>query len=115
MLTLVAAGSLPASATARLESGHTKRQAEVNVLRTVEHRWGARRLPGIVDPATHLLFNNTEAVCYGRGKRRASRRYARFTCIVRPHVHARAQGLYLTYGARPRGRFTIRWVKFRKH
>ncbi len=68
----------------------SKRQAEVNVLRTVEHRWGARRLPGLVDPATHLLFDNTEAVCLGRGKRHASRRYGRFAC-VRPAARPQAR------------------------
>ena len=114
MLTIIVAVGIPASATARPESGHTKRQAEVNVLRTVEHRWGARRLPGLVDPATHLLFDNTEAVCLGRGKWHARRRYGRFACVVRPHVHKRGQGLYLRYRVRPRGRFTIAWIKFRR-
>jgi hypothetical protein len=86
----------------------------VNVLRTVEHKWGARRLPGLVDPKTHLLLDNTEAVCHGRGKRTAPRHFARFACVIRPHVHSRGQGLYLTYRARPRGRFTIHWIRFRR-
>jgi len=94
---------------------HTKKQAEVNVLRVVARKFGARRLPGLVNPRTRLLADNTEAVCYGRGKRRASRRYSRFVCVVRPHVHTRGQGLYVSYRASAKGRFRIRWLLFRKH
>ena len=114
VLTIVAAVGIPASATARIESGQTKRQAEVNVLRTVQHRWGARRLPGLVNPKTHLLLDNTEAVCRGVGRVRPGRLYARFTCVVRPHLHRKRQGLYVSYRTRPHGRFTISWIVFRR-
>jgi hypothetical protein len=93
---------------------HTKAQAEVNVLRVVARKWKARRLPGLVDPRTHLLEDNTEAVCRGRGPRRIGRRYSRFLCVVRPHVHSPRQGLYVGYVALPRGRFTIRWIAYRR-
>jgi hypothetical protein len=93
---------------------HTKRQAEVNVLRVVAQKFGARRLPGLVNPRTHLLADNTESVCYGRGKRRARNRYSRFVCVVRPNLHASRQGLLVGYRALSRGRFTIRWLAYRK-
>jgi hypothetical protein len=93
---------------------HTKKQAEVNVLRVVAQKFGARRLRGLVDPRTRLLADNTEAVCYGRGKRRSRNRYSRFACIVRPNVHAARQGLYVSYRALARGHFTIRWLAYRR-
>jgi hypothetical protein len=93
---------------------HTKRQAEVNLLRTVTRKWPKRRLPGIVNPRTHLLLDNTEAVCRGVGRRRANRRYSRFSCVVRPHVHRRGQGLYVTYRTRISGGFAVRWLVFRR-
>jgi len=62
---------------------HEKAQAEVNVLRVVPHSWKAGRMPGLIDPRTHLLVNNTEAVCRGRGKARPGKRYTRFVCVVR--------------------------------
>jgi hypothetical protein len=94
---------------------HTKKQAEVNVLRVVAQKFGARRLQGLVNPRTRLLADNTEAVCRGRGKRTASNRYSRFVCVVRPHVHTRGQGLYVSYRASARGRFRIRWLLYRRH
>jgi hypothetical protein len=103
----------PAVEAARLP-GHTKREAEVNVLRTVARKWGRRSLPGIVNARTHLLLDNTEAVCYGRGKPRAPRRYTRFACVVRPHTHRRRQGLYVSYQTRPNDGFTILWLGFRR-
>ena len=112
---LVLALSLAPSTNARMTPGQTKKQAEVNVLRTLAHEWRKRRLPGIIDPRTHLVRDNTEAVCRGRGRRSGPRRYTRFTCVVRPHVHTRRQGLYLTYRAQPRGNFTLRWIVFRSH
>jgi len=111
VLALVAGAAT--SADAQRVVGHTKRQAEVNVLRTVTKKWRLRPLSGIVNPRTHLLLDNTEAVCRGVGKRRA-RRYLRFSCVVRPHVHSRRQGLYVSYAARPHGGFAIRWLAFRR-
>jgi hypothetical protein len=93
--------------------GHTKKQAEVNVLRLVAKRWKAWRRSGLVNPHTHLLADNTEAVCSGRGTSRA-KRYQRFLCVVRPHVHHGRQGLWLRYRAIPKGRCKVTVVAFRR-
>jgi hypothetical protein len=93
---------------------HEKAQAEVNVLRVVPHSWKAGRMPGLIDPRTHLLVNNTEAVCRGRGKARPGKRYTRFVCVVRPPAHRPHAGLYVSYRALPHGRFRIRWLAYRR-
>jgi hypothetical protein len=111
-LALVAAA--PPTVLAARPSAHTKRQAEVNVLRVVARKWPTR-LPGLVNPRTDLLVDNTEAACRGRGRRRAGYRYARFVCVVRPHIYSRREGLYVSYRALPKGRFTIRWIAYRRH
>jgi hypothetical protein len=110
---LVLVASASAAIVARTPA-HTKRQAEVNVLRAVASTWKAKRLPGLVNPRTHLLVDNTEAICRGRGKRRAGKRYPRFVCVVRPNVHTRRQGLYVSYRALARGRFTVNWIAYRR-
>jgi hypothetical protein len=92
---------------------HTKKQAEVNVLRVVAKRWKAWRKSGLVNPHTHLLADNTEAVCSGKDSPRA-KRYRRFLCVVRPHVHHRRQGLWLRYRAMPKGRCRVAVVAFRR-
>jgi hypothetical protein len=92
---------------------HTKKQAEVNVLRVVAKRWNAWRGSGLVNPYTHLLADNTEAVCSGRGTPRA-RRYRRFLCVVRPHVHHGRQGLWLRYRALANGRCRVTVIAFRR-
>ena len=112
-LALVAMAA-PVSAAVTIPA-HTKKQAEVNVLRVVAQKFGVRRLPGLVDRRTRLLANNTEAVCYGRGKRRASNRYSRFVCVVRPNVHTARQGLFVSYRALARRKFSIRWLAYRRH
>jgi hypothetical protein len=109
LLALVASASATATAT---QPAHSKRQAEVNVLRIVASTWSARRLPGLVNPRTRLLADDTEAICHSRGRRRAGDRYSRFVCVVRPHVHTARQGLYLNYRAQPRSRFNIRWLAY---
>jgi hypothetical protein len=53
------------------------RGPEINVLRLIARAWKSR-LKDLIDPQTHLLANNTEAVCSGRGRRYARKRYARF-------------------------------------
>lgn len=103
----------PGAAAVRAPS-QTKKQAEVNVLRTVARKFGARRLLGLVNRRTRLLANNTEAVCYPRGTRRAGNRYSRFVCVVRPHLHTKGQGLYVSYRASARGGFKIRWLVYRR-
>jgi len=113
-LALLTAAS-PAAATARRPPAQSKKQAEVNVLRAVAAKWSAKQLPGLVKGRTHLLADNTEAVCHGQRRRYAGNRYARFTCVVRPHIHTRRQGLYVSYRALPRGRFVMRWIVYRRH
>jgi hypothetical protein len=99
---------------ASLGSGHTKAQAERNVLRVVPYSWKASRMPGLIDPRTHLLVNNTEAVCHGRGKARSGRTYARFVCVVRPPRSRPHAGLYVSYTALLHGRFRVRWITYRR-
>jgi hypothetical protein len=92
---------------------HSKKQAEVNVLRVVAKRWKALRRTGLVNPRTHLLADNTEAVCSGRGGSRG-KRFRRFVCVVRPHFHHGRQGLWLRYRALARGRCRVTVVAFRR-
>ena len=92
----------------------TKRQAEVNVLRVVAHGWRKWHRYGLVDARTHLITDNTEAVCRGRGTRRAGYRYQRYVCVVRPHVHRGREGLWLKYCALSRGRFKVRVLAYRR-
>jgi hypothetical protein len=95
-------------------AAHTKKQAELNVLRVVALKWKAWRSFRLVNPRTHLLADNTEAVCHGRGTRRAGDRYARFVCVVRPHAHHGHQGLWLKYRALSGGRFRVRILAYRR-
>jgi hypothetical protein len=111
ILVMVVASAYPAAA-AR-PAAHTRARAEINVLRFVARVWRSR-LPGLVDPRTHLLVNNTEAICSGRGRRYAGKRYVRFVCVVRPHIHRSRQGLYVSYRALSHGRFRIRWLVYRR-
>jgi hypothetical protein len=92
---------------------HSKKQAEVNVLRLVAKRWKTLRRTGLVNSRTHLLADNTEAVCSGRGAPRG-KRFQRFVCVVRPHVHHGRQGLWLRYRALAKGRCRITVVAFRR-
>jgi hypothetical protein len=110
---VVTAGILPAADAAVLPA-HTKKQAEVNVLRVIPRKWRTRPLPGLVSSRTHLLLENTEAVCRGQGKRHAGGRYSHFVCVIRPHIHTRRQGLYVSYTTLPKGGFKIRWLAFRR-
>ena len=92
---------------------HSKKQAEVNVLRVVAKRWKALRKTGLVDRRTHLLADNTEAVCSGRGRPRG-KRFQRFACVVRPHDHRGREGLWLRYRALPKGRCRVTVIAFRR-
>jgi len=92
---------------------HSRKQAEVNVLGLVAKRWKALRGTGLVNPRTHLLADNTEAVCSGRGASRG-KRFQRFVCVVRPHVHHGRQGLWLRYRALAKGRCKVTIVVFRR-
>jgi hypothetical protein len=111
---LALAALAPTSGNAARPAAVTKRRAEVNVLRVVATKWAGRRLPGLVNPRTHLLVDNTEAICRGRGKRLTGHRYTRFVCVVRPHLHSPRQGLNVSYRALPGGRFRIRWLAYRR-
>jgi hypothetical protein len=102
----------PTPAATRIPT-QTKSQAEVNVLRVVPGKAKRWRIPGLLDARTHLLPDNTEAVCRGRGRRRAGNRYSRFVCVVRPHVHRSRQGLYLSYRVLWKGRFKLRFLTYR--
>ena len=84
----------------------------MNVLNVVTKRWKAWRKYGLVNAQTHLVADNTEAVCRGRG-RQGAKRYQRFVCVVRPHVHHGRQGLWLRYRANPNGRFRVSVAAFR--
>lgn len=90
----------------------TKKQAELNVLRFLARTWKtAPRL--LVNRRTHLVRDNTEAVCKGRGRPHRGLRYRRFVCVVRPRAHRPGQGLYLAYRARHGGHFAIRRLRYR--
>jgi hypothetical protein len=110
---LASLAAAPVTQGAATPAAHTKKQAEVNVLRLVAKKWRTWRRSGLVNAHTHLLADNTEAVCAGRGRPRAQR-YRRFLCVVRPHVHKGRQGLWLRYGALPNGRFRVAVVAFRR-
>jgi hypothetical protein len=102
----------PPSTAGRPPGGHTKTQAEVNVLRAVALRWKSWRRFGLFDRRTHLLTNNTEGICHGRGRPRRGKRYLRFVCVVRPHTHHGREGLWLVYRALSGGRFRVRFLAY---
>ena len=113
LLVLLAIISVPLGAAARVRPGaHTKRQAEVNVLRVVGMNWKVWRRFGLTDQRTHLVADNTEAVCRGRGGRHVGNRYSRFVCVVRPHAHHGREGLWLSYRALPSGRYNVRFLAY---
>jgi hypothetical protein len=114
LTSLVTIGATPHASAATRQPAHTKAQAEVNVLRVVAQTWKRRRIPDLIDPRTHLLANNTQATCSGRGKRYTGRRYARFICVIRPQMHRPHQGLYVSYRALRNGRFRIYWLVYRR-
>jgi hypothetical protein len=113
LVVLVAIISVPFGTAARVRTGpHTKRQAEVNVLRVVSLNWKAWRRFGVIDRRTHLVADNTEAICRGRGTRYVGHRYSRFLCVVRPHTHRGREGLWLSYRALPSGRCKVRFLAY---
>lgn len=111
---LIALVAVPYGSAASRSPAHTRAQAEVNVLRVVPHSWKPSRMPGLIDPRTDLLVNNTQAVCRGRGKAQRGRRHSRFVCVVRPPGHRPRAGLYVSYRALPNGRFRIHWLAYRR-
>jgi hypothetical protein len=65
-------------------AGHTKRQAERNLLRVTAEKLGHQRLPDLVDARTGLLNDNVRSICSGRGRVLQGKRFSRFACILRP-------------------------------
>jgi hypothetical protein len=118
VLFLVALSSVvvaaPSGKAGRPSAAQTKTQAEVNVLRDVARRWKAWRRFGLFDARTHLLTDNTEGVCHGRGRPRVGNRYLRFVCVVRPHDHHGREGLWLRYRALAGGRFRVRFLAYHR-
>jgi hypothetical protein len=114
LVALAIVSAPPGTAGAVRPPAHSKAQAEVNVLRLAARKWKAWRKFGLVDPRTHLLHDNTEAVCNGRGRRSPGNRYPRFVCVVRPHVHRGREGLWLKYRALASGRFRVRVFVYRR-
>jgi hypothetical protein len=104
-----------AQASAAAQPTQTKAEAEMHVLRIAARSWKASRMPGLVNPRTHLLVNNSQVVCRGQGKPRPSGHYARFVCVVRPLHHRPRQGLYVSYRALANGRAEVHWLVYRKH
>ncbi len=86
----------------------------MHVLEAAGRKWKTWRKYGLFNPSTHLLADNTQAVCRGRGKPRRGKRYARFLCVVRPHVHSGRQGLWLSYRALKHGRYRVRVIAYRR-
>jgi hypothetical protein len=111
-LALVATSPAPAARTMR--AAQTRTRAEVNVLQTAARKWKKWRKYGLFNPETHLLADNTQAICHGRGKPRAGTRYVRFVCVVRPQAHRGRQGLWLKYRALSKGRCRIRVLAYRR-
>jgi len=91
----------------------TKTQAEIRVLNLLARGWRANRLPGLVDPKTHLLVTNTQAVCQGKGKSLSGHRYSRFSCVVRPPNYHAPQGLRVLYLVLPRNHAALRFLAYR--
>ena len=77
-VTTVAAVLIPVGQAA--VARHSKRQAEVNLLRATKVITSWR--VGLIDPSTKLLRSNTVATCAGRGPAEAGR-YAKFSCALR--------------------------------
>jgi len=91
----------------------TKVQAEIHVLSIVTRSWPARRLHGLVNKQTHALATNTQAVCTGLGARKRGNRWAKFTCVIRPALHRRHEGLYVSYRVLATGGARVHWIAYR--
>jgi hypothetical protein len=88
----------------------SRAQAQRDVLAALARGWGRRRIRALFNQRTHLLRNNTQAVCR---RVSGSRARARFICVVRPARHRRRQGLYVEYRDRGHGGFALRWLFYR--
>jgi hypothetical protein len=92
-------------------AGHTKRQAERNLLRVTADELGHQRIPDLVDARTGLLSDNVRSICSGRGRVLQGKRFSRFACILRPWPYQTRQELHVTYRALSNTRFHVRWPR----
>jgi hypothetical protein len=95
-------------------ASHTKRQAELDVLRLVPRAWKHSRIRDLVDPRSGLLRNNVRAICRGRGRTSRGNGYGRFVCVVRPWPAHGRQELYVTYRVLAGGGFRAHWLRIRQ-
>jgi hypothetical protein len=114
IIPLALAVTVPMAGARTFPPAERKARAEIDVLRAAAHSWNPRRISDLVDPRTHLLRNNTTAICHGRGRPQRGNRYTRFVCVVRPRIHRPRQGLYVLYRALPAGRWRIHWLSYRR-
>lgn len=103
----------PSSDAGSRGAGHTKSQAEHNLLRVAAQNLGQRR-PDLVDMRTGLLKNNVRAVCKSRGRRQGRAGFSRFVCVLRPWPVRGRQELVVTYRALPRARFRLHWPRLQR-
>jgi hypothetical protein len=101
----------PASPAANAGLGHTKEQAELNLLRVAAQSQGHGRIPDVIDARTGLLKDNVRSICSGRGRVLKHKRFRRFACILRPWRFQVRQELHVTYRALSDTRFHLRWAR----
>jgi hypothetical protein len=89
-------------------SGHTKKQAERNLLRVAATRWSHGRISGLVDARTGLLKDNVRSICTGQGSVLKGKRFHSFACVLRPWPFRARQELHVTYRALSSTRFQLR-------
>jgi hypothetical protein len=111
-LITVAIGPKEDTAVAAQAPAQTKAQTEVNILRAIPRTRRPRWVAHFVDPRSHLLVNNTQVICHGRGPRHSGGRYERFACVVQARRHARR--LYASYRALRSRRFVIHWLAYKR-
>jgi hypothetical protein len=95
---------LPALASAgstATPAGHTRSQAEVNLLHATKILASWRL--GLVDPRTKVVRNNTSVSCRGRG-RAVRGRYPRFACTLRSATYL----VSVSYTAKRNNGFSVR-------
>jgi hypothetical protein len=107
MMGLVAVSASPAASP---RAGHTKKQAERNLLRVAALRWSHGRIPDLIDARTGLLKDNVRSICRGRGRLLHGKRFHRFACVLRPWPFQAQQELHVTYLALSNTRFAVRYA-----
>jgi hypothetical protein len=104
-MALLAASASPA---ANQLSGHTKKQAERNLLRVAAQSWRHGRMPDLVDARTGLLKDNVRSICRGQGSMLRGKRFNHFACVLRPWPFQTRQQVHVTYRAVSNTRFQLR-------